>query len=448
MVFCSRCGTQNPDDGRFCTKCGAELASQLTPARAEPVSLEGQMTRVAPPAPSLDGLQTVLPGEQPAEICPGHVVHGRYEVLAKIGAGGMGAVYRARDRKLPRDIALKVLLPSYQRDSQVMARFRREAEVIAQLNHTNIVQIHDADDEPGLGYFIALEFVDGGTLHSRIREKGKLDVAEAAEVAKGILRALSCAHGRGVVHRDLKPGNVLMTTDGTPKVTDFGLASLRSASELSMTGYGLGTPYYMAPEQRRDAKSADERADLYSFGATLYEMVSGEAPSTVREARIPQEMRAVILACMEEQPARRPDSAQAVLTMMGSVASSSTPEGWLEAEKRLLAGDAEGALRLLEQKADSSPGGEALTCLALMSRQPLRRLRSREADEICGRLAVLKATDSGPLASFLLHVMAAGYYQPLHRRIPDRAQAVLNSVPQVPGLGLDLSPEAERYLVS
>jgi serine/threonine-protein kinase len=313
-MFCGQCGTQNADGLKFCTACGADLGAQRTPApEGKPPAPPGT------PAPgfSLDGQVTMAPGPAAVEVNAGTLVGGRYEVRSRLGGGGMGAVYLARDNRLPREVALKVLLPQLQADEHVLARFKREAEAVARLNHANIVQVYDADDEPGVGYFIAMELVPGKSLSELIREQGRLNLDRAREIASGILAALSFAHRHGVVHRDLKPANVLMTREGVPKVADFGLAQLRGPSELSMTGYGLGTPYYMAPEQRRDAKSADHRADVYSFGATLYEMVTGEVPSMMRESRIPAELRDVILSCLEERPEDRPFSVDAIATILG-----------------------------------------------------------------------------------------------------------------------------------
>jgi serine/threonine-protein kinase len=209
-----------------------------------------------------------------------------YRVTAKIGAGGMGEVYRATDSKLGRDVALKVLPPAFAQDAQRMARFQREAQVLASLNHPNIATIHGLEEGAGIRALV-MELVDGPTLAERIA-LGPVPVEEALPLAKQIAEALEYAHERGIIHRDLKPANVKITADGKAKVLDFGLAKALSddasgqdashSPTLSMAatkaGIILGTAAYMSPEQAR-GKPADRRADIWSFGVVLYEMLAG-----------------------------------------------------------------------------------------------------------------------------------------------------------------------------
>src|SRR5690348_11058794 len=204
---------------------------------------------------------------------------GPYEILALIGAGGMGEVYRARDTKLKRDVALKVLPEVFASDSERMSRFEREAQVLAALNHPNIAAIYGVEERA-----IVMELVEGQTL------AGRLPVAAALDYARQIALALEAAHEKGIVHRDLKPANVKVTSDGIVKVLDFGLAKLAedesSAGEqsnsptltMSPTRLGaiLGTAAYMAPEQARGGV-VDKRADIWAFGVLLYEMLAGKA---------------------------------------------------------------------------------------------------------------------------------------------------------------------------
>jgi len=321
MKYCGQCGTQHPDHLRFCTICGADMEQQRTP----PPEAVAEAPPGAEAPPSLNAVPTKIMDGKVLELSGGTVIGGRYEVVRRLKQGGMGVVYLARDRQLPRDVALKLLLPTYKHDKQMLSRFRREAEAIARLNHANIVQIFDATEDETFGYFIAMEYVAGGSMDELLKAGGRRDLPRAKELATAILRALTYAHRQCVVHRDLKPSNVLLTRDGAPKVVDFGLAQLRGPSDMSVTGYGMGTPYYMAPEQRRDARNADHRADLYSFGATLYHMVTGSLPSAIRETRIPPELRKVTLACLEEEPENRPFSASEVLQMLQDAQEAPTP---------------------------------------------------------------------------------------------------------------------------
>jgi serine/threonine-protein kinase len=210
---------------------------------------------------------------------------GVYEILAPIGAGGMGEVYRARDTKLGRDVALKVLPESFARDLERMARFEREAQVLASLNHPNIATVYGF--EAGA---IGMELVEGPTLAERIGGRA-MPLDEALPIAKQIAEGLEYAHEKGVVHRDLKPANVKLTADGNVRILDFGLAkaletqvpagnpSISPTLVLSATQAGviLGTAAYMAPEQARGAV-VDRRADIWAFGVVLYEMLTGKQP--------------------------------------------------------------------------------------------------------------------------------------------------------------------------
>src|ERR1700680_3734000 len=216
---------------------------------------------------------------------------GHYEVLSLLGAGGMGEVYRARDTTLKRDVALKVLPATFLRDPDRMARFQREAEVLASLDHPNIGHIHgivDSEDSRGL----VLALIEGPTLAHRL-EAGPMPLDEAIAISKQIIEALEYAHDRGVVHRDLKPANVKITSEGVVKVLDFGLAkvledepppsSLANSPTLTMghtrTGVILGTAAYMSPEQAV-GRTVDRRSDIFSYGAVLYEMLTGKRAFT------------------------------------------------------------------------------------------------------------------------------------------------------------------------
>src|SRR5918912_169517 len=207
------------------------------------------------------------------------VLDDRYDVVRPLGSGGMGEVYLARDRVLGRDVALKVLRKQYAGDDEFAERFKREAMSAASLSHPNIIQVYDrGETEEGASY-IAMEYVPGGTLKERIFRDGALEAADAAGIGAQVAEALGAAHDRGMVHRDIKPQNVLLTARGGAKVADFGIARAGSSATISRTGSVLGTAGYMSPEQAL-GKPATPKSDLYSLGVVLYEALTGELPFT------------------------------------------------------------------------------------------------------------------------------------------------------------------------
>jgi serine/threonine protein kinase len=205
----------------------------------------------------------------------GELIAGRYELEKLVGSGGMSNVFRAHDRLLERTVALKILHEQYTRDDDYVERFRREARAVAQLTHPNIVTVIDRGEQDGR-QFIVFEFVEGENLKEVIAH-GQVPVREAVGLALQVARALSFAHRRGLVHRDVKPQNVLLNEDGQAKVTDFGIARSLDVQGVTQTGTVLGTSDYIAPEQARGQK-VDPKTDMYSLGAVLYELLTGDVP--------------------------------------------------------------------------------------------------------------------------------------------------------------------------
>lgn len=213
---------------------------------------------------------------------PGDLRIGNYEILDRLGAGGMGTVFKARHRRMKRIVALKVLSKEVSQTPTFAQRFQREVETVARLTHPNIVMAFDAD-EGEVGPFLVMEFVNGRDLASEVASGGPLPVADAVDRILQAARGLECAHGQGITHRDIKPGNLLRDADGVVKVADLGLARITGPdaggrTSLTQAGSIFGTVDYMSPEQAVDSATVDQRADIYSLGCTLYFLLTGRAP--------------------------------------------------------------------------------------------------------------------------------------------------------------------------
>jgi len=259
---------------------------------------------------------------------PGEIIGGRYEIIELLGSGGMANVYRAHDPHLGRDVAIKVLADRYTADPAFVERFRREASAAAQLNHPNIVQVFDRGETDGT-YFIVMEYLTGPDLKSLIRTRGALPPLEAIDYAQQILAALAAAHRRDVIHRDIKPQNVMLASDGLLKVTDFGIARAGAESEMTEAGSVIGTAQYLSPEQAHGGELTSA-SDCYSAGIVLYEMLTGRVPfdgerpvvvamkqineppvpPSTYEPDIPPALEAVVMTALAKRPSERYRSAE------------------------------------------------------------------------------------------------------------------------------------------
>ena len=263
-----------------------------------------------------------------------------YELDSEIGRGGMGIVYRARDRRLKRNVAIKLLPPELAFRSEIKTRFLREAETAAQLSHPNIVPIYSVDESGGLVYFV-MAYISGDNLAKRLHERGVLEVEETRRILRDVTSALAYAHGRGVVHRDIKPDNILLDADtGRPMVTDFGIARAISEGDnrLTATGMAIGTPAFMSPEQAAGEREVDGRSDIYSLGVVAYQMLTGETPFVAsstpamlvkhlserptpvdqRRSDLPPYMARAVMMCLEKDPINRFPDANALVAALDS----------------------------------------------------------------------------------------------------------------------------------
>ncbi|MCI9050909.1 MAG: Stk1 family PASTA domain-containing Ser/Thr kinase [Lachnospiraceae bacterium] len=251
----------------------------------------------------------------------GTILNDRYEILSKVGSGGMSDVYKAKCHKLNRYVAIKVLKSEFSEDRNFVSKFRAEAQAAAALSHPNIVNIYDVGEENGL-YYIVMELVEGITLKKYIDKKGRIDVKEAVSIAIQVAQGIQTAHSHHIIHRDIKPQNIIISREGKVKVTDFGIA--RASSSQTISSNAVGSVYYISPEQARGSYS-DERSDIYSLGITLYEMVTGMLPfegdNTVAVALqhiqnelpsprdytpdLPISVEKIIYKCTQKKPERR-----------------------------------------------------------------------------------------------------------------------------------------------
>jgi serine/threonine-protein kinase len=330
----------------------------------------------------------------------------RYEVGRLLGAGGMAEVFEGRDRLLARRVAIKVLQSQFVRDPSFLIRFKREAQAAASLSHPNIVGVYDTGSEDGT-HFIVMEYVDGRTLKDVIRAEGPLYPQRAAEVCADVCSALVAAHARGLIHRDIKPGNVMLTPEGKVKVMDFGIARATTSETITQTAAVVGTAQYISPEQAQ-GQAVDYRSDIYSTGCCLYEMITGTVPFTgatpvaiayrhVREdptpprmlnRDVPAPLEAICLKAMAKLPDNRYQTAaelhddlerfrngqpvQATPLLHGAAATQTIPRSAADADPTAMLGGTMAADRAsryaepLEEERRTSVGWVVVSLLALV----------------------------------------------------------------------------------
>src|SRR5437868_12619626 len=300
----------------------------------------------------------------------GTTLNGRYRLEARIGAGGMSTVYRALDETLQRQVAIKLMNREVSTDSDQLERFRREARAVAQLSHPHIVGVIDAGEDEGRPY-IVFEYVEGETLKDRIRRMGRLPVAEAVAYAVEIARALAYAHQRHIVHRDVKPQNVLIDAEGSAKVTDFGIARSLDQEGLTADGRVLGTTDYVSPEQALGHKVTGQ-SDLYSLGIVLFEMLTGQVPFR-GENQVAVAMKHVREALPDVQRLR-PEVSSALAAVLERATAKDLTRPY--ADDRELIADLEDVLAIEAARAGGATG-EATAVLRTLPERAQRRIPLR-----------------------------------------------------------------------
>jgi serine/threonine protein kinase/Tfp pilus assembly protein PilF len=314
---CPKCDTENPETQKFCGECGTQF---------------GVMEDI--PAGPTATLETPI-----EELTTGSMFAGRYQIIEELGSGGMGKVYRALDKKLDEEVALKLIKPEIASDKKTLERFSNELKVARKISHKNIGRMYELMEDKGT-HFITMEYVPGEDLRSFIRRSGQMAVGTTLRIASQVCEGLAEAHKLGVVHRDLKPSNIMIDKQGNAKIMDFGIARSLDVKGITGAGIMIGTPEYMSPEQA-EAKDTDRRSDIYSFGIILYEMLTGqlpfegdtplsiamkhkgEIPKDPKElnAQIPDALSLTILKCLEKEKDARYPSAESILQDLTSITS-------------------------------------------------------------------------------------------------------------------------------
>ena len=325
---------------------GATPSPGPTPAPAETAKPAAQPAAVPPaqPAPAAP----VQPAAAAVAAAPAKTRQklGPYELIDKIGEGAMGQVFTAWDAARQKNVAVKILPRQLAMDQEFLERFKREVKLMAQLDHPHIVAFYDAGAHGGV-FYLAMEYVDGGDLTKKLRTEARLAEPEALRIAREMALALAQAHGKGMIHRDIKPDNVLLMKDGMSKISDFGLAKpTEDNQKLTAAGFSIGTPFYISPEQALGKENVDHRCDLYGLGATLFHMLTGRVPfehtsstqvMVMHVQNQPPDPRSInpaisrgaaqlVLKLLAKDPAQRHQSAQELADVLERVLKGEQPE--------------------------------------------------------------------------------------------------------------------------
>jgi len=305
---CPNCQTENPSESRFCLHCATPLKDDR------------------------EDFSTIKTAQLPSfDLARGDIFADRYEIIEDLGEGGMGRVYRAFDKKINEAVALKLIRPEIGFNTQAIERFRNELKIARKISHRNVCRMYDLGEEGFLTY-ITMEYVSGEDLKRFVKRAGQLTSGKAIYIAKQVATGLTEAHRLGVIHRDLKPQNIMIDEDGNARIMDFGIARFVDSDKLTGSGVMIGTPEYMSPEQA-ELKDVDKRTDIYSLGVVMYEMVTGQVPfegetplsivmkhksvtpRNVREinALVPKELAAIISKCLEKDREKRYQTAEELI---------------------------------------------------------------------------------------------------------------------------------------
>jgi eukaryotic-like serine/threonine-protein kinase len=324
---CPQCHSDNPSTAARCLKCDTPFAFDAMTMAATPSAISSGPTQGVPQGWSLPS----HPATSESAISPGSVLGIRYEIVQLLGQGGMGAVYKAKDLELDRLVALKVIRPEMAANPEILRRFKQELILARQITHRNVIRIFDLGEADGIK-FITMEYIEGQDLKSLVTQKGKLSFEETTGIIEQVCLALEAAHAEGVVHRDLKPQNIMIDKQGKAAVMDFGIARSVEAGGMTQTGMLVGTPDYMSPEQVM-GEHVDARSDLFTLGVILYELLTGSGPykaETTQAAMykrlhevpqppaevdpaVPQLLSAVAMKCLQIDPTLRYQSAREIL---------------------------------------------------------------------------------------------------------------------------------------